>query len=294
MKSLRWVVAAVAALVMGWSTVASAPVAAAADGDYVSYDVGCGYVDVQNVGGVKVKIMYGDPNRKKPDGVFSLAAGKDKRITTKRKEFVFLVLSSNGKYLLQVSDEVSPQNCPTVASATPTITGTAQVGQQLTADTTGWGPSDITLTYQWYRSGKKIKGATASTYTPTKSDKGKKLTVKVTGALSGYFGATKTSKATAKVKAGVLTTAEPAISGSAVVGATLHGASGAWGPAGVKLSYQWYRGASKIKGATKPDYKVAKKDKDKQLVLKVTGKLSGYTTKTVASAPTAKVVVAPL
>lgn len=39
---------------------------------------------------------------------------------------------------------------------------------------------------QWYRSGKVIKGAKAASYLATAADKGKKLSVKVSGKLSGY------------------------------------------------------------------------------------------------------------
>jgi hypothetical protein len=290
MKSLRWVVAAVAALVMGWSTVASAPVAAAAK-TYVKATVGCSYVDVRNVSSTKVAVIYGDPSQDDPDGAFLLAGKKTKRIHTSRMEFVFIVVDSKGERLLQASDILNPQ-C--VTASTPKITGTARVGEKLTASAGSWGPTGVVVTYQWYRSGKKITDATSPEYTLTKFDKGKKITVKVTGALDGYRTVTKTSKATAKVKAGVLVTAVPAVTGSAVVGGTLTADPGTWGPEGVKVTYQWYRGGSKIKGASGTTYTVAKQDVGKKLTFKVTGSLSGYTTKTVASAPTAKVVVAPL
>lgn len=45
-----------------------------------------------------------------------------------------------------------------------------------------------------------------------------------------------------------------------------------------RLSYQWFRGAKKIKGATKKKYKVTKADKGKKLRVKVTGSKGGYTT----------------
>ena len=47
--------------------------------------------------------------------------------------------------------------------------------------------------YQWLRNGKPISSATAATYKPTKSDKGKKLSVKITVASPGYQKATATS-----------------------------------------------------------------------------------------------------
>jgi hypothetical protein len=109
----------------------------------------------------------------------------------------------------------------------------------------------VNLTYQWYRGSTAIKGATKKTYKLTAADKGKTVKVKVTGAKSGFTTVSKTSKATAKVKAGALTTATPKIGGTAKAGKKLTAKAGTWGPGTVKLTYQWYRGSSKIKGATK-------------------------------------------
>jgi len=84
-------------------------------------------------------------------------------------------------------------------TATPKISGTAKVGKKLTAKAGTW-TKGATLTYQWYAGGKAIAKATKSTFTLTKSQKGKTVTVKVTGAKAGYKKASKTSKATAKVR----------------------------------------------------------------------------------------------
>ena len=50
-----------------------------------------------------------------------------------------------------------------------------------------WSPAPSTVTYQWYRSGKKIKKATKATYKLTKSDRGKTVKVKVTVSAVGYY-----------------------------------------------------------------------------------------------------------
>lgn len=293
MKSLRWVLAALVALVVGLTSIASAPTATAATKKYVKASVGCGYVDVKNLTSTKVLVLYWDASYDDEDadwdGDFYLGAKKSKRISTDSDAIYILVgnLKSN-KWVQDFDLEVKP--C--VESATPSISGTARVGETLTATAGEWGPEGVTLSYQWSRSGKAVKGATAETYALTKSDLGKKITVKVTGTKDGYKTIAKTSKATAKVKAGVLTTAVPTVSGEAVVGTTLTADPGAWGPSGVKLTYSWYRSGKAVKGATKANYKLTSKDVGKTITVKVTGKLSGYTTKTVASVPTAKVAAA--
>ena len=81
----------------------------------------------------------------------------------------------------------------------PTISGTAKVGSTLTAVPGTWGPSPVTLTYQWKANGVAITGATAATYKPVAAIVGKTLTVTVTGTKTGYTTAAKTSAATAAV-----------------------------------------------------------------------------------------------
>ena len=66
----------------------------------------------------------------------------------------------------------------------PTISGTAQVGQTLTADTSGISDADgltnVAYSYQWLADDTEINGATSSTYTLQASDDGKVIKVRVT------------------------------------------------------------------------------------------------------------------
>jgi hypothetical protein len=102
------------------------------------------------------------------------------------------------------------------------ISGTARVGSKLTAKTAAWSPTP-TFSYQWYRNGVAISGATSSTRTLTSSDQGKKITVKITGRKSGYLTTSKTSAATAAVAAAPAAVVPPA--------------AGTF-PAGAKVDYQ--------------------------------------------------------
>ena len=76
---------------------------------------------------------------------------------------------------------VSHSSPPTGA---PTISGTAQVGQTLTADTSGISDADgltnVAYRYQWLADDTEINGATSSTYTLQASDEGKVIKVRVT------------------------------------------------------------------------------------------------------------------
>lgn len=88
------------------------------------------------------------------------------------------------------------------ASPTPKITGTKKVGKTLkvTSASKAWRPAKVTLTYRWYANGKAIKGATKATYKLTRAQKGKRITVKVTGKKTGYNTVSKTSTKTTRIK----------------------------------------------------------------------------------------------
>ncbi len=83
------------------------------------------------------------------------------------------------------SDPVGP---PQVTPGTPTISGTPDVGETLTADpdAADWAPSGVTFSYQWYRNSSALDGQTASTYTVTNRDVGQQITVGVTGSAPDY------------------------------------------------------------------------------------------------------------
>ncbi|WP_232421798.1 glycoside hydrolase family 3 N-terminal domain-containing protein [Nocardioides sp. Iso805N] len=82
----------------------------------------------------------------------------------------------------------------------PSIKGNAKVGKRLTAASGTWSVPGVTVRYQWYASGKRIKGATGSKLTLRRAQAGKRITVKVTVSHTGYASASATSKATGKVK----------------------------------------------------------------------------------------------
>ena len=78
------------------------------------------------------------------------------------------------------ADEPEPN---TAAAGTPTISGTPQIGEKLTASTSGIsdadGLDDASFAYQWIRTDTDIQGATGSSYTAVVADEGKRLKVRV-------------------------------------------------------------------------------------------------------------------
>lgn len=184
----------------------------------------------------------------------------------------------------------------TLAKGKVKVTGTKRVDKTVTAKTSKWS-SGVEYHYQWYRNSRKIEGATSKTYTLTPADKGKKLKVKVWATKDGFKqSATRASKKTSKVKAGLLAKATPVISGNALVGETLTVSPDIWKPDTVVLSYQWYKVNKKgksyrISGATTNSINVTPALAGYRLKVKVTGKLVGYATTSKYSKSTAKVTV---
>ena len=163
-----------------------------------------------------------------------------------------------------------------------TISGTAQAGQTLAANTGGLNGSG-TITYQWKRGTTNI-GANSSTYTIGAADVGFTITVTVTR--SGFSGGV-TSDPTAMVTDPSLPdlTGTVTISGVAIVGETLTANTTNLGGSGT-ITYQWKRGTTDI-GANSSTYTITAADVGFTITLTVTR--SGYLG-SITSDPTAAVI----
>ena len=170
----------------------------------------------------------------------------------------------------------------------PTISGTAKVGKTLKAHVKAWSPKTTLRTYQWYRNGVLIEGATHSSYKLVGLDYRKKITVKVTGTRSGYTPTSRTSKATKSVKATTQPRGTVRVVGTLRVGQTVSAKTSRWSSTAV-LHYQWYRSGHKIVGATGKTYTLTALDKGKKLKVKVTATKLGYKTTSRTSKYTSKV-----
>ena len=173
------------------------------------------------------------------------------------------------------------------ATGAPTISGTAQVGQTLTADTSGITDSDgltnVSYSYQWIAndgtSDTDIAGATDSTYTLVAADEGKTIKVRMSFTDDAGYGETLTSAATAAVDAAPNSpaTGAPTVTGTAQVGQTLTADTSAIadadGLSNVSYSYQWIRNDgssdSDITSATGSSYTLAAADEGKTIKVTV-------------------------
>ncbi len=196
------------------------------------------------------------------------------------------------------------------ATGQPIITGTAQVGETLSADTSGIndsnGLTNVQYSYQWIRSDggtdTDITGATSSTYVLTPDDTGKVVKVRVSFTDDDGYSETLTSAASGAVArpANVAATGQPIITGTAQVGETLSadtsGISDANGLTNVQYTYQWVRidGSTDtdIAGATSSTYVLTPDDTGKAVKVRVSFTDDDGYSETLTSAATG--TVAPI
>ena len=168
------------------------------------------------------------------------------------------------------------------AIGTPTISGTAQVGQTLTAPTSGIvdrdGLTNVSYSYQWLADDTEIDGATSSTYTPQTTDIGKVIKVRITFTDDRSNDESLTSAGWLTVAATVTVNypaiGTPTISGTAQVGQTLtaptSGIVDRDGLTNVSYSYQWLADDTEIDGATSSTYTPQTTDIGKVIKVRIT------------------------
>ncbi|MFT3942413.1 MAG: leucine-rich repeat domain-containing protein [Ancrocorticia sp.] len=180
-----------------------------------------------------------------------------------------------------------------LTGVTPTISGTARVGEKLTVSAGSWTPSPVTLSYQWLRNGAAIAGATNSEYTLLDADRGTKISVTVTGSKLGYTTASKTSAQTVTVVGPDLESSTPTISGTAQVGQTLTAVPGKW-TEGTSFTYEWMVDGGLLDIDSSPSFTVPAWALGSTITVEVTGWKNGFTSVSKTSAPTAKVAAGKL
>lgn len=173
-----------------------------------------------------------------------------------------------------------------IDSSTPTVSGTATLGQTLKAAPGVW-TAGATLSYQWYANGVAIAKATTSSLVLAAAIAGKRITVRVTGTKAGFAPKALVSAATAAVLR-TLTAPVPAVTGTATVGQTLKVKTGTW-TAGTKLTYQWYINGAAVSKATAATFKIPAAAAVKTITVVVTGTKAGYAKASKRSKATASV-----
>ena len=229
-------------------------------------------------------------------GSFTDDAGNNETLTSTATEAV--------SYVVQQQVENS------AATGAPAINGTAQVGNTLTADTSGIADADgvdkAAFSYQWLADDIEIAGATSSSYSLTADDEGKSIKVRVSftddgGNEESLTSVTTVAVAAAEPEPNSPATGLPSIIGTARVGKTLtadtSGIADADGLSNVSYSYQWIANDgtadADISGATDAAYILAESDEGKTVKVRVSFTDAAGNSEMLTSAATAAVAARP-
>jgi phospholipase C len=201
-------------------------------------------------------------------------------------------------------------SAPPSNTAPPTISGTAQDGQSLTASPGTWSsPDPLAYRYQWQRCDStgancaNINAATASSYTLTSGDVGHQVTVVVSAIDTNT---NQRASASAAPQGPVAAppppsnTSLPTLSGTVQDGQTLTAGKGSWSsPDALTYAYQWQRcdssGASctNVTGATTSSYRLSSLDVGHQVTVMVSATDKENQTAQATAAPVGPVAAPP-
>ena len=222
---------------------------------------------------------------------------------TIRVRVTFTDDAGNGESLTSEETDVIAARPNSPATGAPTITGTAQVGETLTAHTSDIadsdGLADAVYAYQWLADDEEIQDATGSAYTLGDNDEGKTVRVRVSFTDDAGNKETLASAATAMVatKPNSPATGLPTISGTAQVGETLtvstSGIADEDGLDDASFSYQWIAGGSDISGATGSTYTLTSTEQGKTIKVRVSFTDDANNQETLTSEATAAVAARP-
>jgi len=184
---------------------------------------------------------------------------------------------------------------PTLAGTIPQISGSAQVGEQLTAQTGLWVIGNISqytgdYKVQWLRGNKPIPGATNRTYTVTPGDTGANIRVRVipirysfpndVQTITGLYALAEVSPPTGQVPLlpGGSWSTVPSVSGAARVGQPLTVNPGVSALSGSTFGYSWVRttGAGTVIVSRAASYKPVAADLAATLSVRVQLSKPGY------------------
>jgi hypothetical protein len=224
-----------------------------------------------------------------PSGSGTFAAGETSKTITvlvagdtavEAAETFTLIVTAAGLNTVTSTGTISNDDvvAPPVNTAIPTVSGTAQEGQTLTANAGTWSNSPTSYTYQWKRDGVAISGSINSTRILTTADIGAAMTVTVTATNEGGS-ASATSTGTSAVIAATVAvptnTLAPVVSGSTAIGSTLSTTNGTWSDSPSSYAYQWRRNGANIDGATGATYALASADAGASITCRVSATNAG-------------------
>ncbi len=182
----------------------------------------------------------------------------------------------------------------------PTIAGTPQVGQTLTA-TSGWQPADTAVTYRWVVGDDSTPAddPRGATYVPDRAGRRQdhprgghrhaRRGLDPGHRLVGRHGPGRGDPVVVPPVLSMVNKRLPRIKGTLRVGRVVRVTTGTWTPYPKKLTFRWYAGKRAIKGATRQRFTLTKKQAGKRLRVVVTASAPKHESLAVTTKRTDKV-----
>ncbi|GAB3404773.1 Ig-like domain-containing protein [Massilia agilis] len=205
-----------------------------------------------------------------------------------------ITLQDNASYSplfdnIQIND-LKQSNSPPINTVAPSLSGSAKLGNVLTASTGTWSDPDgdpLNYSYQWFRaldssgtSATLITGAASSTYALGDADAHKYLAVQITANDGTGNSTVAVSGWTAVADTAPVNSVQPYVTGTSQIGSTITGNIGTWSDIdhdSILYTFQWFRaddssgtGSAAITGARMYTYTPGSADAHKYLSLRVT------------------------
>jgi surface antigen len=176
----------------------------------------------------------------------------------------------------------------------PTITGTARVGEVLSAHAGTWSPRPSSTAIRWFAGREPIAGERGARLKLAPEQRGKRISVRITARKDGYRSSPVRSERTAQVAAGRFEiTSSFTVTGHPRLGGRLSLEPGRFSPADASMTYTWLRNGRPVPGAVGSSYVPGLADVGERLSLRVHLRHRGYRDRTLIVPTDGRVTTRP-
>ncbi|MCD2444024.1 carboxypeptidase regulatory-like domain-containing protein [Agromyces sp. SYSU K20354] len=200
-----------------------------------------------------------------------------------------VVTVAAGEETSHVDAALNREGTVTVEQAAPQLSGTARVGETLTAIASST-TDGAAIGYEWLADDEVITGAVGAELVLTADQLGKRISIRVTASAVGYLPSTLTSPQSEMVEAATSDPSLPQILGVPLVGAKLTVDSGEK-PRGTAFAYQWLADGVPITGATRRTLRLTEVQAGARIQVQVTTLRRGVEVELRTSVPTLPVLL---